>query len=54
MMKILKLIFSSFFGNFAKAIKWIVIGLIVFGMVLAWPLQLLIKAIRGAKDDPYK
>ena len=54
MMKLLKLIFSSFFGNLAKIIKWIVIGLIAFGMSLAWPLQLLIKAIRGAKDDPYK
>lgn len=54
MKAICKIIFSTFFGNLVKAIKWIVIGLIVFGMALAWPLQLLIKAIRGAKDDPYK
>lgn len=53
-MKILKFIFNSFFGNLAKAIKWIVIGLIAFGMALAWPLHYLIKAIRGIKDDPYK
>jgi len=51
---ICKIIFSTFFGNLAKAIKWIVIGLIVFGMALAWPLHYLIKAIRGNRDDPYK
>ncbi len=54
MKTIFKFIFGSFFGNLAKAIKWIVIGLIVFGMFLAWPLHYLIKAIRGEKNDPYK
>lgn len=54
MKTIFKFIFGSFFGNIGKIIKWLVIGLIAFGMALAWPLQLLIKAIRGAKDDPYK
>lgn len=54
MKTIFKFIFGSFFGNLAKIIKWIVIGLIVFGMALAWPLHYFIKAIRGSKDDPYK
>lgn len=53
-MKILKFIFNSFFGNIGKIIKWLVIGLIAFGMALAWPLHYLIKAIRGEKNDPYK
>lgn len=54
MKAICKIIFSTFFGNLVKAIKWIVIGLIVFGMALGWPLHYLIKAIRGNRDDPYK
>lgn len=54
MKTIFKFIFGSFFGNIGKIIKWLVIGLIAFGMALAWPLYYLIKAIRGNRDDPYK
>lgn len=54
-MKIItKLIFSNLFKGVGKILKWVIIGLITFGMLLAWPLHYLFTKIRGRRNDPYK
>lgn len=49
-----KLILSNLFKGVGKMLKWLIIGLITFGMILAWPLYYLMIKIRGNKHDPYK
>lgn len=51
---IIKTILGNFFKGVLKSIKWIVIGLILFGMILGWPLGYIIKKRKERKDANYK
>lgn len=48
---ILKTVLANFFKGFVKTIKWIVIGIFFLGMLVGFPLVLLIIAIRKRKRD---
>lgn len=50
----MKAILGNFFKGVLKTIKWIIIGLILFGMILGWPLGYIIKKRREKKDANYK